>query len=97
MEGADIRQLDLSFVRSHLGIVSQEPTLFDRSIAENIQYGDNSRAVTMEEVVAAAQQANIHSFVAALPAGYETSVGSKGTQLSGGQKQRIAIARALIR
>ena len=97
LEGLDIRQLNLRHLRSHLGIVSQEPTLFDRSIAENIRYGDNTRAVSMEEVKAAAQQANIHSFVAALPAGYETPVGAKGTQLSGGQKQRIAIARALVR
>ena len=97
METLDIRQLNVRSVRSHIGIVSQEPTLFDRSIAENIQYGDNSRLVGMEEVVAAAKQANIHSFVAALPLGYETRVGAKGVQLSGGQKQRIAIARALVR
>merc|ERR1712226_1247184 len=69
----------------------------DRSIAENIQYGDNERAVSMEEVIDAARKANIHSFVAALPEGYDTKVGGKGTQLSGGQKQRVAIARALVR
>ena len=83
--------------RSNLGIVSQEPVLFDRTIAENIMYGDNSREVRMDEVVTAAQKANIHDFIADLPLGYDTRVGGKGTQLSGGQKQRIAIARALVR
>ena len=79
--------------RSKLGIVSQEPVLFDRSIKENIVYGDNEREVSMEEVITAARKANIHEFVAALPEGYETRVGAKGCQLSGGQKQRVAIAR----
>ena len=97
MQGNNIQALNLAYVRSKLGIVSQEPVLFDRSIAENIQYGDNERAVSMEEVISAARKANIHQFVAALPEGYETRVGGKGTQLSGGQKQRIAIARALVR
>merc|ERR1719391_663904 len=97
VETQDIRQLNLPAVRSKIGLVSQEPVLFNRSIAENIMYGDNERSVSMEEVVTAARAANIHQFVAALPNGYETSVGGKGTQLSGGQKQRVAIARALIR
>ena len=82
-----------SAFRSKLGIVSQEPVLFDRSIKENIEYGDNEREVRMEEVISAARKANIHEFVAALPEGYETRVGAKGCQLSGGQKQRVAIAR----
>ena len=82
-----------SSFRSKLGIVSQEPVLFDRSIKENIEYGDNEREVSMEEVISAARKANIHEFVAALPEGYETRVGAKGSQLSGGQKQRVAIAR----
>ena len=75
----------------------QEPVLFDRTITENIMYGDNCREVAMEEVLAAARAANIHNFISSLPAGYDTRVGEKGGQLSGGQKQRIAIARALVR
>ena len=93
LEGNNIQALNLPYVRSKLGIVSQEPVLFDRSIVENIKYGDNERTVSMEEVIDAARKANIHSFVAALPEGYDTKVGGKGTQLSGGQKQRVAIAR----
>ncbi|XP_066999667.2 multidrug resistance protein homolog 49 [Anabrus simplex] len=97
MDGRDISSLPLDGLRSQLGIVSQEPVLFDRTIAENIAYGDNSRQVSVDEIIAAAKKANIHSFVTALPLGYETRLGAKGTQLSGGQKQRIAIARALVR
>jgi len=97
IEGENMESLNVPFVRSKMGIVSQEPVLFDRTIAENIQYGDNTRDVSMEEVIDSARKANIHSFVAALPEGYNTRVGGKGTQLSGGQKQRVAIARALIR
>ncbi|XP_026849432.1 multidrug resistance protein homolog 65 [Drosophila persimilis] len=89
--------LTLEGVRSRLGIVSQEPTLFERSIAENIAYGDNRRSVSMAEVMAAAKSANAHSFIISLPNGYDTRMGARGTQLSGGQKQRIAIARALVR
>uniref|UniRef100_A0A671WTY9 ATP-binding cassette, sub-family B (MDR/TAP), member 4 n=1 Tax=Sparus aurata TaxID=8175 RepID=A0A671WTY9_SPAAU len=80
-----------------MGIVSQEPVLFDCTLAENIAYGDNSRTVTMEEIEAAAKAANIHSFIQELPQKYNTQAGDKGTQLSGGQKQRIAIARAILR
>ena len=80
-----------------MALVQQEPTLFSYSIADNIAYGVNGRIVSFDEIVRAAQMANVHDFVMSLPQGYDTSVGSKGTQLSGGQKQRIAIARALIR
>jgi len=93
----DVRSLRMDFLRAQLGIVSQEPSLFDRTIAENIAYGDNSRIVSRAEVIEAAKKANIHNFIVSLPLGYETRLGEKGTQLSGGQKQRIAIARALIR
>ncbi|XP_005186345.2 multidrug resistance protein homolog 65 [Musca domestica] len=89
--------LTLENLRSKIGIVSQEPSLFERTIAENIAYGDNSRQVTMPEIIAAAKSANAHSFIMGLPNGYDTRMGARGTQLSGGQKQRIAIARALVR
>ena len=97
LEDHNITGLNLPFVRSNLGIVSQEPILFNCSIADNIRYGDNSREVSMDEVVDVARKANIHNFVVSLPQAYDTNVGGKGTQLSGGQKQRIAIARALVR
>ncbi|XP_050298459.1 ATP-dependent translocase ABCB1 [Anthonomus grandis grandis] len=93
----NIRDITLLSLRSYLGIVSQEPNLFSRTIAENIAYGDNSREVTEQEIIEAAKKANIHNFIYQLPLGYNTKLGEKGTQLSGGQKQRIAIARALIR
>ncbi|NWW34547.1 MDR1 protein, partial [Panurus biarmicus] len=96
-DGCDTKSLHLQWLRSRLGLVSQEPILFDCSIAENIQYGDNSRVVSQEEIEEAAKAANIHAFIEKLPEKYNTRVGEKGTQLSGGQKQRIAIARALVR
>ncbi|KAK3742595.1 hypothetical protein RRG08_023427 [Elysia crispata] len=92
-----IKDLNIEWLRAQIGLVSQEPILFDRSIADNIAYGDNSRTVSMDEIIQAAKSANIHNFIQSLPSGYDTNVGSKGTQLSGGQKQRVAIARALVR
>ncbi|XP_060638094.2 ATP-binding cassette sub-family B member 5 [Anolis sagrei] len=97
VDGVDTRSLHIQWLRSRLGLVQQEPILFDCSIAENIQYGDNSRVVSQEEVEEAAKAANIHNFIQSLPEKYNTRVGDKGAQLSGGQKQRIAIARALVR
>ncbi|CAL1526271.1 unnamed protein product [Lymnaea stagnalis] len=97
LDDKDLKILNLQWLRAQIGIVSQEPILFDRSIAENIAYGDNSRVVSMDEIIRAARGANIHDFISSLPHGYDTNVGSKGTQLSGGQKQRVAIARALVR
>ncbi|XP_059026986.1 phosphatidylcholine translocator ABCB4 isoform X2 [Mustela lutreola] len=97
LDGQEAKKLNVQWLRAHLGIVSQEPILFDCSIAENIAYGDNSRVVSQDEIVNAAKAANIHPFIETLPHKYATRVGDKGTQLSGGQKQRIAIARALIR
>ncbi|KAI5618278.1 multidrug resistance protein 1, partial [Silurus asotus] len=97
LDGVDSKKLNIAWLRSQLGLVSQEPILFDCTIAENIQYGDNSRVVSQAEVEEAAKNANIHSFILGLPEKYNTRVGDKGTQMSGGQKQRIAIARALVR
>ncbi|XP_056226977.1 bile salt export pump-like [Seriola aureovittata] len=97
IDGHDSTRVNVPFLRSKIGIVSQEPVLFDCSIAENIKYGDNSREISMNEVIAAAKQAQLHSFVMSLPEKYDTNVGAQGSQLSRGQKQRIAIARAIIR
>ncbi|XP_020291871.1 multidrug resistance protein homolog 49 isoform X2 [Pseudomyrmex gracilis] len=97
LDRRDISSVSLITLRSQLGVVGQEPVLFDRTIADNIAYGDNSRQPSMDEIIDAAKMSNIHSFVTSLPLGYDTRLGTKGTQLSGGQKQRIAIARALLR
>lgn len=83
--------MNLQWWRSQIGIVSQEPVLFDATIQENIAYGDTSREVSLEEIQQAAKNANIDDFIQSLPQGYDTNIGSRGTQLSGGQKQRIGM------
>ncbi|CAF1691454.1 unnamed protein product, partial [Adineta ricciae] len=88
VDGVDIRKLNLQWLRSRLGVVSQEPVLFDLTIAENIAYGLEN--VSMEDIINAAKRANIHQFIEQLPQNYETKVGLKGSFLSGGEKQRIA-------
>jgi subfamily B ATP-binding cassette protein MsbA len=95
LDGVDLKDLSLRSLRDHLGIVSQDTVLFHDTVRANIAYGrpDADDAA----VEAAARAANAHGFVAALPDGYNTVVGERGTQLSGGQRQRIAIARALLR
>uniref|UniRef100_A0A3Q3VVZ1 Bile salt export pump n=1 Tax=Mola mola TaxID=94237 RepID=A0A3Q3VVZ1_MOLML len=97
IDGHDSARINVPFLRSKIGIVSQEPILFDCSIAENIKYGDNLREISMNEVISAAKKAQLHDFVMSLPEKYDTNVGAQGSQLSRGQKQRIAIARAIIR
>ncbi|XP_054064456.1 bile salt export pump isoform X1 [Rissa tridactyla] len=97
IDGHNTTKINVQFLRSKIGIVSQEPVLFDCSIAENIKYGSNTKEATMEKVIEAAQKAQLHDFVMSLPDKYETNVGAQGSQLSRGQKQRIAIARAIIR
>ncbi|RMC18577.1 hypothetical protein DUI87_04469 [Hirundo rustica rustica] len=97
IDGHDSKNVNVQFLRSKIGIVSQEPVLFDCSIADNIKYGSNTKEATMEKVIEAAQKAQLHDFVMSLPNKYETNVGAQGSQLSRGQKQRIAIARAIIR
>ena len=97
LDKSDIKTLNIQWLRSQIGLVSQEPVLFSGTIAQNIAYGDNTREVALQEITEKAKAANIHSFIQQLPRGYDTKVGERGMQLSGGQKQRIAIARALIR
>jgi ATP-binding cassette subfamily B protein len=94
IDGHDVRDVLIDSLRSQIGIVLQETTLFSGSIRENIAYGKPE--AEFEEIVAAAKAAQAHEFIVALPDGYETLVGERGVGLSGGQKQRIAIARALL-
>uniref|UniRef100_A0A914HYY5 ABC-type xenobiotic transporter n=1 Tax=Globodera rostochiensis TaxID=31243 RepID=A0A914HYY5_GLORO len=97
VDGVNIRQYNIKHLRHSMALVSQEPTLFNLSIRENIAYGLTETEATEERVLRAAKMANIHQFVETLPQKYETPVGGRGTQLSGGQKQRVAIARAIVR
>ncbi|TPX35586.1 hypothetical protein SmJEL517_g02169 [Synchytrium microbalum] len=96
VDGIDVRDWNLSFMREQMSMVGQEPVLPSGTIRDNIAYGAPWEA-TQAEIEAAAKTANIHDFVMKLPDGYDTMVGERGSQLSGGQKQRVAIARALIR
>ncbi|KAH7660069.1 Xenobiotic-transporting ATPase protein [Dioscorea alata] len=95
IDGVNIKKLKLKWLRSQMGLVSQEPALFATSIKENILFGKED--ASMDEVVAAAKASNAHNFISQLPQGYDTQVGERGIQMSGGQKQRIAIARALLK
>jgi ATP-binding cassette, subfamily B, multidrug efflux pump len=94
VDGHDVRDVRFESLRSHIGIVLQETTLFSGSIRENIAYGRPD--ASLDEVIAAARAAAAHDFIVDFPLGYETPVGERGSTLSGGQKQRIAIARALL-
>eukprot|EP00980_Cylindrotheca_fusiformis_P019676 scaffold6870_cov121-Cylindrotheca_fusiformis.AAC.3 len=94
LDGNDLRDLNVEWLRSHIGLVGQEPKLFATTIRKNIAVAKPD--ATEEEIIDAAQRANAHDFVMTLQNGYDTHVGDSGAQLSGGQKQRIAIARTLI-
>jgi len=94
IDGHDVRDVTIESLRSQIGIVLQETTLFAGTIRENIAFGRPE--ATLDEIVAAAQAAEAHDFIAALEMGYDTPVGERGVTLSGGQKQRLAIARALL-
>ncbi|CAK4584414.1 unnamed protein product [Aphanomyces euteiches] len=95
LDGRDISTLQLKWLRSQIGLVSQEPVLFATTIFENIAAGGDN--ISRDQVIAAAKLANAHDFIMGLPDGYDTMCGEKGATLSGGQKQRVAIARALVR
>ena len=95
--GKDLHEYNLQWLRQQVGVVEQEPTLFDATIEENIGFGILGRQATKDEVVAAAKSSNAHNFIMEFPDKYATKCGEGGAQLSGGQKQRIAIARAIIK
>ncbi|MBI5822707.1 MAG: ABC transporter ATP-binding protein [Chloroflexi bacterium] len=94
IDGHDLRDVTLESLRSQIGIVLQETTLFSGSIRDNIAFGKPD--AKQEEIEAAAKAAQAHDFIMSFPEGYNTHVGERGTTLSGGQKQRVAIARALL-
>jgi ATP-binding cassette, subfamily B, heavy metal transporter len=95
VNGQDLRTVTQASLRAAIGIVPQDTVLFNDSIEYNIRYGRTD--ATHEEIVAAAQLAQIHDFVSSLPEGYQTPVGERGLKLSGGEKQRVAIARAVLK
>ncbi|XP_021737872.1 ABC transporter B family member 15-like isoform X2 [Chenopodium quinoa] len=95
LDGVSIDKLQLKWLRSQMGLVSQEPALFATTIKENILFGKED--ATMDEVIEAAKASNAYNFISQLPLGFDTQVGERGVQMSGGQKQRIAIARATIK
>ncbi|PHH55626.1 ABC transporter fmpD [Ceratocystis fimbriata CBS 114723] len=97
IDGHDISKLNVTQYRSHIALVSQEPTLYQGTIRDNIALGSEGPDLTDEEIASACKKANIYDFIMSLPEGFSTNVGNKGTLLSGGQKQRVAIARALVR
>ncbi|MBX9928023.1 MAG: ABC transporter ATP-binding protein/permease [Gemmatimonadaceae bacterium] len=95
LDGVDTRELRLPALRALTGIVSQDTVLFHDTVRANLAYGATER-FTESQIEAAARAANAHAFIAALPQGYDTVLGERGTRLSGGQRQRLAIARALL-
>jgi len=94
IDGTDIRELRQAYLRAKISLVPQDPSLFHRSLRENIAYGKPT--ATQEEIEAAARKAQAHDFILETPEGYETAVGERGIKLSGGQRQRVAIARAIL-
>ncbi|KAM7274626.1 hypothetical protein ACFE04_016492 [Oxalis oulophora] len=97
LDGVEIQTLQIKWLRQQMGLVSQEPVLFNDTIRANISYGKGEGEATEAEIIEAAASANAHKFISSIPQGYDTIVGERGIQLSGGQKQRVAIARAIIK
>ncbi|KAL7120610.1 hypothetical protein ACP275_02G132500 [Erythranthe tilingii] len=97
LDGIEIHKFQLKWLRQQMGLVSQEPVLFNDTIRANIASGKGGGSATEAEIIAAAKLANAHNFISGLQQGYDTMVGERGVQLSGGQKQRVAIARAIVK
>ncbi|KAI7750748.1 hypothetical protein M8C21_013050 [Ambrosia artemisiifolia] len=95
LDGTELHKFQLKWLRLQIGLVSQEPVLFNDTIRANIAYGKDD--ATEVEILAASELANAHNFISGLHQGYNTIVGERGVQMSGGQKQRIAIARAIVK
>jgi ABC-type multidrug transport system fused ATPase/permease subunit len=95
IDGRDVTDLTLKSLRDQISMVLQEPLLFSGSIAENIRYGN--LGATMDDIIAAAKNANAHDFISRLPQGYDTQIGERGAQLSGGERQRVCVARAFLK
>ena len=95
IDGHDSRDIELRSLRGQIGVVLQEPFLFEGSVADNIGYGKPD--ATRQEIIAAAKAANAHDFIVKFPDGYDTMVGERGTRVSGGERQRISIARAILK
>jgi subfamily B ATP-binding cassette protein MsbA len=95
LDGVDIRDIELGSLRALTGIVSQDTVLFNDTVRKNLAYASGDR-FSQAQIEAAARAANAHDFIMALPQGYDTILGERGTRLSGGQRQRLAIARALL-
>ena len=94
IDGIDYTEMSLQAMRRQIGIVLQEPFLFNGTVADNIAYG--KPGASLEEIMAAAKAANAHNFILAKPDGYDTMVGERGAKLSGGERQRVSIARAIL-
>ena len=95
VDGVDVREFQYRSLRQQIAVVPQEPVLFSSSVRENIAYGRPE--ATIEQIVAAAKQAEAHEFILAMEKGYETTIGERGSTLSGGQRQRLALARAFLK
>lgn len=95
IDGHDIKEITQDSLRRNIALIPQDPSLFHRSIMDNIRYGRTN--ATDEEVIEAAKNAHAHEFISKLPEGYQSLVGERGVKLSGGQRQRIAIARAIVK
>ncbi|XP_071713905.1 ABC transporter B family member 21-like isoform X2 [Rutidosis leptorrhynchoides] len=96
LDGVELQKFQVKWLRMQMGLVGQEPVLFNETVRANIAYGKDGDA-TESEIIAASKLANAHKFISSLHKGYDTMVGEKGAQMSGGQKQRIAIARAIVK